>query len=71
MTIKTMFFKDVIGQEEAKQQLIEEVRRKNPSCTTDLRSRRYRKVPLAMAYARYICCPNRGEQMPAEFAPLV
>lgn len=35
-----MLFKDVIGQEEAKQRLIAEVKeRKNPSCTTDLRSR--------------------------------
>lgn len=47
-----MLFKDVIGQEEAKQRLIAEVKEgRIPSCTTDLRSRRYRKV----AFGNSLC----------------
>lgn len=55
-----MFFKDIIGQEEAKQRLVQEV--------ADGRVAHARllcgpegsgKLPLAVAYARYLCCTNR------------
>ncbi len=58
-----MLFKDVIGQRGSKRVAYSRgKRRKDPSCTTDLRSRSTVKLPLAIAYARYICCENRGEQ---------
>ena len=57
-----MFFKDVIGQDTAKQQLIQEVREgRIPHAQLFCGPAGVGKLPLAMAYARYICCPNRTE----------
>ena len=58
-----MLFKDVIGQEEAKQRLIAEVKEgRIPHAQLICGPEGTGKLPLAMAYARYICCENRGEQ---------
>ena len=58
-----MFFKDVIGQEEAKQRLIAEVKEgRIPHAQLICGPEGTGKLPLAIAYARYICCENRGEQ---------
>lgn len=56
-----MFFKDIIGQDEIKQKLIEEVREGRIShaqlfCGPE----GVGKVAIALAYARYICCANPG-----------
>lgn len=57
-----MFFKDVIGQEEAKQRLIAEVKEgRIPHAQLICGPEGTGKLPLAIAYARYICCENRGE----------
>ncbi len=56
-----MFFKDVIGQEEVKQQLIHEVDEgRIPHAQLICGSEGVGKMPLAIAYARYISCSNRG-----------
>ena len=58
-----MLFKDVIGQEEAKQRLIAEVKEgRIPHAQLICGPEGTGKLPLAIAYARYICCENRGEQ---------
>lgn len=58
-----MFFKDVIGQTEAKQRLITEVKEgRIPHAQLICGPEGTGKLPLAIAYARYICCENRGEQ---------
>lgn len=58
-----MLFKDVIGQEEAKQRLIAEVKEgRIPHAQLICGPKGTGKLPLAIAYARYICCENRGEQ---------
>ena len=57
-----MFFKDVIGQDAAKQRLIQEVQEgRIPHAQLFCGPAGVGKLPLAMAYARYICCPNRTE----------
>lgn len=57
-----MYFKDVIGQEEAKQRLIAEVREgRIPHAQLICGPEGIGKLPLAIAYARYICCENRNE----------
>lgn len=57
-----MFFKDVIGQEEAKQRLITEVKEgRIPHAQLICGPEGTGKLPLAIAYARYICCENRGQ----------
>lgn len=57
-----MFFKDVIGQEESKRLLIQEVRENRiPHARLICGPEGTGKMPLAIAYARYICCTNRGE----------
>ena len=57
-----MFFKDVIGQEESKRLLIQEVREDRiPHARLICGPEGTGKMPLAIAYARYICCTNRGE----------
>lgn len=57
-----MFFKDVIGQEEAKQKFILEVKEgRIPHAQLLCGPEGVGKLPLALAYARYICCTNRGE----------
>ena len=58
-----MFFKDVIGQEEAKQRLIREAMEGKFAharlfCGPD----GIGKLPLAIAYARYLSCNNPGEK---------
>lgn len=55
-----MFFKDVIGQEAVKQRLRQEVQEgRIPHAQLFCGPPGVGKLPLAMAYARYICCPNR------------
>ena len=57
-----MFFKDVIGQEEAKQRLIREVKEgKIPHARLFCGSEGIGKLPLAIAYARYLSCEHPGE----------
>lgn len=56
-----MFFKDVIGQEETKQRLILEVNEgRIPHAQLICGPEGVGKLPLALAYARYISCTNRG-----------
>lgn len=55
-----MFFRDIIGQEEAKQRLMQEVAEGRVAharllCGPEGSG----KLPLAVAYARYLCCTNR------------
>ena len=55
-------FKDIIGQEAAKQRLIQEVQEgRIPHAQLFCGPAGVGKLPLALAYARYICCPNRTE----------
>lgn len=57
-----MFFKDVIGQEEAKQKFILEVKEgRIPHAQLFCGPEGSGKLPLAIAYARYICCTDPGE----------
>lgn len=57
-----MFFKDVIGQEAAKQRLIQEVNEgRIPHAQLLCGPEGVGKLPLALAYARYICCTSRTE----------
>ena len=58
-----MFFKDIIGQEDAKQRLIREakegiVAHARLFCGPE----GIGKLPLAIAYARYLSCSNPGEE---------
>ncbi len=56
-----MFFKDVIGQEEPKRQLVDEVRAgRIPHAQLFCGPEGAGKLPLAIAYARYLCCANPG-----------
>lgn len=57
-----MFFKDIIGQDEVKKRLIHSVKSGQIAhaqlfCGPE----GIGKLPLALAYARYIQCTNRGE----------
>lgn len=55
-------FKDIIGQEPAKQRLIQEVQEgRIPHAQLFCGPAGVGKLPLALAYARYICCPHRTE----------
>ncbi len=55
-------FKDVIGQTEAKERLIQEVQeRRIPHAQLFCGPAGAGKLPLALAYARYISCPHRTE----------
>lgn len=57
-----MYFKDVIGQEEVKQRLIREVGEgRVPHSRLVCGPEGVGTLPLAIAYARYICCPHRTE----------
>lgn len=57
-----MYFKDIIGQEEAKQRLIQEVKgNKIPHARLFCGKEGVGKLPLAIAYARYLACSHRGE----------
>ena len=56
-----MFFRDIIGQKEAKQQLIQEVNEgRIPHAQLFCGPEGVGKMPLALAYARYVCCAHRG-----------
>ena len=58
-----MFFKDVIGQKEIKQQLIQSVKDGYiPHARLLSGPEGVGKVALALAYARYLSCSNRGEE---------
>lgn len=57
-----MFFKDIIGQEEIKLKFIQEVKEgRIPHAQLLTGPEGTGKLPLAIAYARYICCSNRTE----------
>ena len=59
---KDMQFKDVIGQEAIKQKLILSVKESRiPHAQLFLGPSGNGKMPLALAYAQYIMCPNRTE----------
>lgn len=55
-----MYFRDVIGQDEAKQRLIREVAEgRIPHARLVCGPEGSGKLPLALAYARYLCCTDR------------
>lgn len=57
-----MFFKDIIGQEEIKKRLIEEINESRiPHAQLICGPEGVGKMALAIAYARYICCTNKNE----------
>ncbi|MDR0891998.1 MAG: DNA polymerase III subunit [Mediterranea sp.] len=57
-----MLFKDIIGQQALKQRLITEVNEgRIPHAQLFCGPEGAGKLPLAIAYARYIACSNRGE----------
>lgn len=57
-----MYFRDVIGQEEAKQRLIREAKEgKIAHARLFCGPEGIGKLPLAIAYARYLSCSNPGE----------
>lgn len=57
-----MYFRDVIGQEATKQRLVQEVNEgRIPHAQLLCGPEGVGKMPLAIAYARYLCCTNRGE----------
>ena len=57
-----MFFRDVIGQEEAKYRLIQEVSEgRIPHAQLFCGPEGIGKFPLALAYARYLSCTNRSD----------
>lgn len=57
-----MFFRDVIGQEVAKERLIQEVHEGRISHALLMSGQEgIGKLPLAIAYAQYISCSDRGE----------
>lgn len=57
-----MFFKDIIGQEEAKQRLIKEAKEgKIAHARLFCGSEGIGKLPLAIAYARYLSCEHPNE----------
>ena len=57
-----MYFKDIIGQKEAKQRLIKEaMENKIPHARLFCGKEGVGKLPLAIAYARYLSCTHRTE----------
>lgn len=55
-------FKDIIGQSAVKERLTQEVREgRIPHARLFCGPAGAGKLPLALAYARFICCPNRSE----------
>lgn len=57
-----MFFKDVIGQQPAKERLLSEVKEgRIPHARLICGSEGTGTFPLALAYARYICCARPGD----------
>lgn len=66
-----MYFKDVIGQEDIKIHLIEECKSgRIPHAQLFAGPEGSGKLPLAIAYARYICCNSPGKMMLVEFVLL-
>ncbi len=58
-----MYFRDIIGQKEAKKKFILEVKEgRVPHAQLLCGPEGTGKLPLAIAYARYLCCTNRGEE---------
>ena len=58
-----MFFRDVIGQEAIKEKLVKDVREgRIPHAQLICGPEGIGKMPLAIAYARYINCTDRGEK---------
>ena len=58
-----MFFRDIIGQDSIKQRLIKEAREKRvPHALLFTGPEGVGKLPLAIAFARYLCCQNPGEE---------
>ena len=54
-----MFFKDIIGQDTAKQRLIQEIQEgKVPHARLFCGKTGVGKLPLAIAYAQYLSCEN-------------
>ena len=57
-----MYFKDVIGQQKVKERLIGEAREERiPHALMFCGPQGSGKLPLAIAYARYICCEHPTE----------
>lgn len=57
-----MFFKDIIGQEDIKEKFRQEIKEgRVPHAQLFCGPEGVGKLPLAIAYARYLCCTNRGE----------
>lgn len=57
------YFRDVIGQEPAKQHLMQEVKAgRIPHALLFCGPAGAGKLPLALAYARYLCCANPGPE---------
>ena len=58
-----MYFKDIIGQEEAKKRLIKEIKEgKIAHARLFCGNEGIGKLPLAIAYARYLSCENPGHE---------
>ncbi|MCQ2245232.1 MAG: DNA polymerase III subunit delta' [Bacteroidaceae bacterium] len=58
-----MFFRDIIGQDCIKQRLIKEAReRRVPHALLFTGPEGVGKLPLAIAFSRYLCCQNPGEE---------
>ena len=58
-----MYFKDIIGQEEVKQQLIKEAKEGRVAhARLFFGNEGVGKLPLAIAYARYLSCEHPGDQ---------
>jgi DNA polymerase-3 subunit delta' len=58
-----MYFRDIIGQQEAKRHLIDEVKRGHvPHARLICGGEGVGKLPLAIAYARYLCCQHPGPE---------
>lgn len=65
-----MFFKDIIGQQETKERLLQEVKENRvPHAKLICGSEGIGKMALAIAYARYICCTNRNETDACGYCP--
>lgn len=57
-----MYFKDIIGQQNIKKRMIEECSEgRVPHAQLFCGPEGGGKLPLALAYAQYLCCSNRGE----------
>lgn len=67
-----MYFRDVIGLQDVKRHLIESVQSGfMPHARIFYGPEGVGKLPLAIAYARYLNCSNRGSMMPVASVPPV